>query len=153
MLLQAAALSAPSSKPAVIPIIRTSTNFECSTIKIVEMGMKEQRRARRFALDIKIQEIIGKSAKGARLLNLSSNGARVELPFSAKIFDQVAFWVLLPGFKKPTKFIGRVAWKKPGDAEGRYVTGLQFYQHYWEIDQWLRQQPLKAKMSPPRQPD
>jgi PilZ domain len=106
--------------------------------------MREQRRARRFALNVEIQEIIIKSVQGARLLNLSSNGAKVELPFSARINEQVAFWVILPGFKKPSKFIGRVAWKKPVNPEGRYVTGLQYYQNYWEIDQWLRQQTLKV---------
>ncbi len=106
--------------------------------------MKVPRRARRFPLDIEIIEAIGKSAQGARLIDLSSNGARVEVPFAAKINEQVAFVVLLPGLKKPSKFIGRVAWKKPADAEGHFVTGLQFYQNSWEIDHWLRQQPLKA---------
>jgi hypothetical protein len=106
--------------------------------------MRERRRARRFAFNVEIQELIGKSVQGARLLNLSSNGARVELPFAARINEQVAFWVLLPGLKEPSKFIGRVAWKRPANQEGRYVTGLQFYQNYWEIDQWLRQQTLEA---------
>jgi PilZ domain len=101
--------------------------------------MREQRLSRRYPLNLEIIEIIGKPAKGGRLLNISTNGARVELPFSAKIFDQLAFWVLLPGFKKPSKFIGRVAWKKPVNSEGLYVTGLQFYQNYWEIDHWMRQ--------------
>lgn len=106
--------------------------------------MREQRRARRFGLNVEILEIIGKSVQRARLLNLSSNGATVELPFSARINEQVAFWVLLPGLKKPIKFIGRVAWRKPVNPDGRYETGLQFYQNYWEIDQWLRQLTPKA---------
>ncbi len=106
--------------------------------------MREQRRARRFPLDLEVLEIIGKSAQGALILNLSSNGAKVELPFAARINEQLIFLVLLPGLKKPSKFIGRVTWKKTANPQGRYVTGLQFYQNYWEIDQWLRQQILKA---------
>ena len=102
--------------------------------------MKEQRRARRFALNLEVLEISGKPAPGARLLDLSVNGARLALPFAPRINEQLKFMVLLPGLTKPSTFIGRVGWKKPADPEGRYVTGLQFYQNYWDLDQWLRAQ-------------
>ena len=106
--------------------------------------MREQRRARRFGINLEILEINGKSAQGARILELSTNGARLELPFSFQINDQLKLIVLLPGLKKPSTFIGRVTWKKPANSEGRYATGLQFYQNYWDLDQWLRQSTFKA---------
>ena len=106
--------------------------------------MREQRRARRFAISIEILEINGNPAQGGKILNLSTNGARLELPFSFRIRDQLKLLVLLPGLKKPSTFIGQVLWKKPGNSEGHYVTGVQFYQNYWDLDQWLRQLTFKA---------
>jgi hypothetical protein len=107
-------------------------------------GMREQRRARRFALDLEVLEIGGKPVHGARLINLSSNGARLELPFAARINEQLKVTVQLPGFTKPSTFFGRVAWKKKVNLEGRFVTGLQFYQNNWDLDQWLRALAMKA---------
>ena len=106
--------------------------------------MREQRRARRFGINLEILEINGKPAQGARILDLSTNGARLELPFSFPINDQLKLIVLLPGLKKPSTFIGRVIWKKPANSEGQYTIGLQFYQNYWDLDQWLRQLTFKA---------
>jgi hypothetical protein len=112
--------------------------------------MREQRRARRFALNLEILEVNGKPAPGARLLDLSTNGARLELPFAARINEQVKFTILLPGLTKPStliglvvkpsKLMGRVVWKKPASPGGWYITGLQFYQNSWELDQWMREQ-------------
>jgi hypothetical protein len=101
--------------------------------------MRAQRRARRFSINLEILEINGKPAQGARILDLSTNGARLELPFSFRIKDQLKLIVLLPGLKKPSAFIGVVIWKKPANSEGHYITGLQFYQNFWDLDQWLRQ--------------
>ncbi len=104
--------------------------------------MKEKRRARRFPLDLEILAIQGKPAPAARLVDLSSNGARLKLPFSVRLKEQLNFQCLLPGLKKPIKLSGYVVWKKPAGPDGLFVLGVQFYQNYWELDQWLRQPPL-----------
>lgn len=105
--------------------------------------MVERRRARRYALNLEIMEVNGKSAPGARILELSTNGTKLELPFSPPLYDPVTLVFLLPGFNKPSKLVGRVVWKRPPNSQGLHVIGLQFYQNYWELDQWLRQQSLK----------
>ena len=43
--------------------------------------MVEKRRARRYELNIDILEINGKPVQGARILNLSTNGARLEMTY------------------------------------------------------------------------
>jgi hypothetical protein len=102
--------------------------------------MREQRRARRYTLNLEVLEINGKPAPGAMLLELSSNGARLALPYAVRINEQLKFTVLLPGLARPSTYSGRVVWRKPADPTGRQATGLQFYQNYWDLDQWLRGQ-------------
>jgi hypothetical protein len=105
--------------------------------------MVEKRRARRFVLDLEIMEINGKAATGAKLLDLSANGARLDLPLARRLGEQLGLLILLPGLKKPSKFFVRVVWKRPPDQAGRHIIGVQFYQNNWELDQWLRQQSHK----------
>ncbi len=84
--------------------------------------------------------INGKPDQEARLLDLSTNGAKLALPFSPPLMAQMTISFLLPGLDQPTEIKGRVVWKKPVNSEKLYVVGFQFYQNYWEIDRWLRQQ-------------
>lgn len=102
--------------------------------------MKERRRARRYRVDIELKTINGKNVPGARLLDLSANGAKVESTLSPRLKEHFTITLLLPGIPNPCQVNGSVVWKKPA-AAGLYVVGVQFYQNNWELDKWLRQQP------------
>ena len=105
--------------------------------------MAEKRRARRYELNIDILELNGKPVQGARILDLSTNGAKLELTYSPRINEQLIFKFILPGFQRQNKISGRVAWKKT-ILEGRYIIGIQFFNNFWDIDQWFRNQIFKS---------
>jgi len=103
--------------------------------------MREQRRARRYVINRELLEINGAPAKGLKILDLSSNGARVELHFLPPFMTQISLKFALPEANKVFQVRGRVLWSKITPTRGRYEVGVQFYQNYWEIDQLLRNAP------------
>jgi hypothetical protein len=101
----------------------------------------EQRRARRYVVNTELVEVNGVPGQGSRIIDLSTNGARMDLPFSPPFMSQITVKFALQGSEKFLRVVGRVIWSKTALQRGRYEVGVQFYQNYWEIDHLLRLQP------------
>ena len=106
--------------------------------KLKHKRIAERRRARRYLVNIELLEVNGKPGIGSRMLDLSMNGARLELPFSPPFMSQIVFSFPLPESTKTLRVVGRVLWAKAALERGRYQVGVQFYQNYCKIDQVLR---------------
>jgi hypothetical protein len=99
---------------------------------------EQHRRARRFAINTELLEINGKPGQGAKIIDLSMNGAKLELPFSPPFMSQMTLTFSLGGAEKVFKVVGRVIWSRTSLEKGWFEVGIQFYQNYWEIDYLLR---------------
>jgi hypothetical protein len=99
---------------------------------------EERRRARRYLINTELLEANGNPGKGSKVIDLSMNGARLELPFSPPFMSQLVLKFSLQQSTKIFRVVGRVIWSKMTRQRGRYEVGVQFYQNYWEIDQLLR---------------
>jgi hypothetical protein len=106
--------------------------------KLKRKREEQHRRARRFAITINLLEANGRPGQGARIIDLSMNEARVELPFAPPFMSQMALTFALGGADKVFKVVGRVIWSRMLLEKGWYEVGIQFYQNYWEIDHLLR---------------
>jgi len=98
----------------------------------------ERRRARRYQINTELLEANGNPGKGSKVIDLSMNGARLELPFSPPFMSQIVLKFSLQQSSKIFQAVGRVIWAKMTQQRGWYEVGVQFYQNYWEIDQLLR---------------
>jgi hypothetical protein len=98
----------------------------------------ERRRARRYLINIELLETNGMPGNGSRIIDLSTNGAKLELPFSPPFMSQMTLKFELEGGKKVFRVIGRAIWSRMTLKRGWYEVGVQFYQNYWELDHLLR---------------
>jgi hypothetical protein len=109
--------------------------------KLKKKREEQRRRARKFVLNSELLETNGRPGRGSKIIDLSMNGARLELPFSPPFMSQMEFKFSLGGPEKIFKVVGRVLWSRMTLQRGWYEVGIQFYQNYWEIDQLLRLEP------------
>ena len=100
--------------------------------------LEQQRRARRYRLNTELLETNGAPGKGSKIIDMSTNGARLELPFSPPFMSQMTLKFELQGAQKVFRVVGRVIWSRMTLKRGWYEVGVQFYQNYWEIDHLLR---------------
>jgi len=108
--------------------------------KLEKKREEERRRARRFSINTELLEANGTASEGSRIIDLSMNGAKLELPFSPPFMSQMTLKFALQGSKKILRVVGRVVWSKMTLQRGWYEVGVQFHQNYWEIDHLLRLQ-------------
>lgn len=108
--------------------------------KLEKQRQENRRRARRFLVNTELLEANGAAGNGSRILDLSMNGARLELPFSPPFMSQMMLKFNLQGSQKILSVVGRVLWSKMTLQRGWFEVGVQFYQNYWEIDHLLRLQ-------------
>lgn len=106
--------------------------------KLARQKDEQLRRARRFVVNTELLETNGAPGGGAKIINLSINGARLELPFSPPFMSQITLKFALQGSKKIMRVVGRVIWSRIGLKRNWYEVGVQFYQNYWELEQLLR---------------
>jgi hypothetical protein len=107
----------------------------------LEQKRKIQRRhARRYNINAELIETNGNPGNGSKIIDLSMNGAKVEVPFSPPFMSQIALKFSLPESEKIFHVVGRVIWSRMTLQRGWYEVGVQFYQSHWEIDQLLRLQ-------------
>ena len=107
-------------------------------LAMMKARQEERRRARRFLIDTELIEINGAPGQGSRIIDLSINGAKLDLPFSPPFMSQMTLKFALQGSQKILRVLGRVLWSKMTLQRGRYEVGVQFYQNYWELDHLLR---------------
>jgi hypothetical protein len=108
---------------------------------LAKLGKKREeqlRRARRYVVNTELLETNGAPGNGGKIIDLSMNGAKLELPFSPPFMSQLVLKFPLPGSTKILRVVGRVIWSRTALQRGWYEVGVQFYQNYWEIDQLLR---------------
>jgi hypothetical protein len=108
---------------------------------LVRMGKKrekERRGARRYLVNTELLEANDSPVTGAKVIDLSMNGARLQLPFSPPFMSQMVLKFSLPQSPKIIGVVGRVIWTRITLQRGWYEVGVQFYQNYWELDQLLR---------------
>jgi hypothetical protein len=91
-------------------------------------------------VNTELLEANGSPGKGSKIIDLSMNGAKLELPFSPPFMSQMVLKFALNGSNKILSVMGRVLWSKMTLQRGWYEVGVQFYQNYWEIDHLLRLQ-------------
>jgi hypothetical protein len=106
--------------------------------KLARKKDEQRRRARKYVVNTELLETNGAPGGGARIIDLSMNGARLELPFSPPFMSQMTLKFTLQGSKKIMRVVGRVIWSRIGLKRNWYEVGVQFYQNYWEIEQLLR---------------
>jgi hypothetical protein len=106
--------------------------------KLQKKKDEQRRRARRFVVNAEILEANGIPGRGAQLIDLSMNGAKLEMPFSPPFMSQMVLKFALQGSQNVIRVVGRVIWSKMTLQRGWFEVGIQFYQNYWEIDQYLR---------------
>lgn len=106
--------------------------------KLEKKREEQKRRARRYRINTDLLEANGRPGQGSKIIDLSTNGARVELPFSPPFLSQMTLKFELQGAQKVLQVVGRVIWSKMTLKRGWYEVGIQFYQNYWEIDHLLR---------------
>jgi hypothetical protein len=108
-------------------------------LALLQKKREEQpRRARRFAINTELLEVNGKSRRGAKIVDLSMNGAKLALPFSPPFMSHMTLTFSLGGAEKVFKVVGRVIWSRMSLEKGWFEVGMQFYQNYWEIEYVLR---------------
>jgi hypothetical protein len=107
-------------------------------VKLEKKRQQERRRARRYAINTELLEVNGIPGNGAKIIDLSTNGARLELPFSPPFMSQMTLKFELQGAKKALSVVGRIIWSKMTLKKGWYLVGVQFYQNYWELDHLLQ---------------
>ena len=125
---------------AIIEARKAKKNFINKEIlaKLEKKREEQRRRSRRYRLNTELLEVNGRPGKGSKIIDLSTNGAKVELPFSPPFMSQMTLKFELQGAQKVLQVVGRVLWSKMTLKRGWYEVGIQFYQNYWEIDQLLR---------------
>lgn len=106
--------------------------------KLEKKREEQRRRTRRYVVNTELLEANGTPGKGSKIIDLSMNGAKLELPFSPPFMSQLVLKFALHESKKILSVVGRVLWSKMTLQRGWYEVGVQFYQNYWEIDQLLR---------------
>jgi hypothetical protein len=97
------------------------------------------RRVRRFAVRLPVQELNGRPEPDAWVVDLSSLGACLETatPLAPRLPLRVS--VVLPGQASPTVLSGQVVWQRPlTHRPGRFHLGLRFFRPNWEIDRLAR---------------
>jgi hypothetical protein len=99
---------------------------------------ENRRRARRYLVNTALLEVNGNQVAGAKVIDLSTNGARLGLPFSPPFMSQMVLKFGLPSSPKIMQVVGRVIWTRLTPKTDWYEAGVQFYQNYWELDQLLR---------------
>jgi|GEM_PF-7075183 len=107
-------------------------------LKTMTKRQEERRRGRRFPIKRQLLEINGRPGGGAQILDLSTNGARLYLPFTQPFMSQISFKFPRRDQNQVESLVGRVIWSRPATAKGWYYVGVQFYQNYWEMEKWLR---------------
>jgi hypothetical protein len=108
--------------------------------KLEKKRLQERRGTRRYIVNTELLEANGNPGNGSRIIDLSMNGARLELPFSPPFMSQMILKFALPESTKILRVAGRVVWTRTAFQRGKYEVGVQFYQNNWEIDQILRLQ-------------
>jgi hypothetical protein len=105
----------------------------------VQKKREEQyRRARRFNINTVLLKVNGNPGQGAKIIDLSMNEAKLELPFSPPFMSQMTLTFSLGGAEKVFKIVGRVICSRTSLEKGWFEVGIQFCQNYWEIDYLLR---------------
>jgi hypothetical protein len=109
-----------------------------------KFGLKsghKQRLSKRHPTTIELITLNGNPSKNASIHDLSTGGARLEIPFAVPIMGQLMFGVRLTESTEIINLSGKVAWVKAiPKTQGRYLVGIQFYNLDWRLDQWLRSQ-------------
>jgi hypothetical protein len=108
--------------------------------KLEKKRAEERRRSRRYLVNTELLDVNGNPGNGSRIIDLSVNGARLELPFSPPFMSQLVLKFALPQSPKTLRVVGRVIWTRTAFERGKYEVGVQFYQNNWELDQLLRLQ-------------
>jgi hypothetical protein len=106
--------------------------------KLLKEREEQRRRVRRFVLNSELLATNGSPGQGARIIEMSMDGARLELPYSPPFMSQMVLTFSLGGSEKVLTVVGRVLWSRMTMQAGWYEVGMQFYQNHWEIDQLLR---------------
>jgi hypothetical protein len=126
---------------SVTAAARKARKYLLNQDMLAKLGKKrdeKQRRARRYAVNTELLETNGIPGNGSKIIDLSMNGAKLELPFSPPFMSQIVMKFVLQGSTKILRVVGRVIWSRTALQRGWYEVGVQFYQNYWEIDQLLR---------------
>jgi PilZ domain len=135
--------SAAGLEDSVVEAVRKARKQILNQEMLAKLAMEQKRksqRIRRFKINLDILEANGVPGRGSKIVDLSMNGAKLELPFSPPFMSQIALKFGLPESEKIFQVVGRVIWSKMTLQKGWYEVGVQFYQNYWEIDHELRLQ-------------
>ncbi len=108
--------------------------------RIEKKQQLERQRARRYRVNSEVLEANGNPGKGSKIIDLSMNGAKVNVPFSPPFMSQMVLKFGLQESEKIFRVVGRVIWSRMTLQKGWYEVGVQFYQNYWEIEHVLRLQ-------------
>ena len=112
--------------------------FTKYTLDLVEKKQAEaRRRSRRLCIDTAVIGANGTVREGARLIDLSMNGARLEAPFPLPFLSHVCLRFILPGSTREFNLPGWVTWSKEAGEKGWWEARVQFKQNHWEINQLL----------------
>jgi len=97
------------------------------------------RRAVRYEVHLPLAEVNRQTVTDGILVNISSLGVKLDLPFAVAPRLTVEFAFLPPGGKTPMRLSGQVVWMRPSlEKTGRFWHGVQFYQPRWEIEALAR---------------
>lgn len=106
--------------------------------KLAKKRKDDPHRARRYRINTGLLEANGKPGAGSKIIDLSINGAQLELPFAPPFMSQMTLKFKLEGAPEVLRVVGRVLWSRTALQRGWYEVEVQFYQNYWEIDHFLR---------------
>ena len=84
----------------------------------LEKKREERRRARRYLINTELLETNGMPGNGSRIIDLSTNGAKLEMPFSPPFMSQLTLKFELEGGKKVFRVVGRVIWSRNDSTKG-----------------------------------
>ncbi len=107
------------------------------------MKKRIERRVKRYPVCLPIAELNGQPAQEARVVDLSSLGARLETKMPLAPRNTVDFTVRLPGQPGPARLSGQVRWLRPLlDRPGWFQIGVQFFTPQWDLERLAQRWPL-----------
>lgn len=102
------------------------------------------RRAQRYPVRWAVQEINGKPARDAWVVDVSCMGVRLDTTSALSPNLSVKFTVILPDGENEITLHGRVVWMRPiFMSPGRFHHGLQFYGVNWNLEGLAKREILK----------
>jgi hypothetical protein len=113
-------------------------------LKTMMKQKAERRQSRRFPVHRELMEVNGRPGGGAKILDLSASGARLYLPFTQPQLSLITFKFALEDQGQVFRVVGRVIWSREAPTKNWHYVGIQFFQNYWEIEQWLHRAAAQA---------